>query len=91
MTVATDVEVLESFFLRELSQLHDRCDTAGCNAQAYILAYKDDVGELTFCAHHGNKIRMALVEQGFEIQDESESLLSRVTGYLEDDSEYAED
>ena len=33
----------------------DRCDSAGCGAQAYIMA-RGISGELYFCSHHYNKI-----------------------------------
>lgn len=33
----------------------DRCDSADCGAQAYIKVI-GVTGELTFCAHHYNKI-----------------------------------
>ena len=33
----------------------DRCDSAGCGAQAYIMA-RGISGELYFCSHHYNNI-----------------------------------
>jgi hypothetical protein len=57
----------------------DRCD-AECSAQAYVMV-KGVSGELTFCAHHYNKIMDnaigydAMMKFAFEITDERDRLI----------------
>ena len=57
----------------------DRCDNGGCSAQAYVMV-KGVSGELTFCAHHYNKIMDNAVgydnmmKFAYEITDERERL-----------------
>lgn len=66
---------------RKLNRLTDRCDTGQCGAQAFIIAEKvifvDDeplVGELLFCGHHGTKLTPALIEQGFEVTNNTDQV-----------------
>jgi len=53
----------------------DRCDR--CGSEAYLMAIKDDLHPLMFCAHHGRKHEASLTDSGWEILDESHRLISR--------------
>ena len=48
--------------------VQDRCDE--CGSQAYIHVTMP-VGELLFCAHHGNKYRAKLEEKAVSFIDET--------------------
>jgi len=62
-----DVVELDDFPFRELTKA-DRCDRLNCNAEARFLAVKDEM-ELTFCGHHGQKLEVALLSQGFVVHN----------------------
>jgi hypothetical protein len=47
----------------------DRCDTADCPAQAWVLV-KFLSGELTFCSHHFDRYEAALIKDAYEVIDE---------------------
>ena len=56
--------------LTQTMTAHDRCDTKGCNARAYIRATLQ-AGELLFCAHHGAQHKGALLPRVLMWQDET--------------------
>lgn len=49
----------------------DRCD--GCGAQAHALA-QCELGELMFCIHHLRKNRARLLDEGWEVIEDWESI-----------------
>jgi hypothetical protein len=59
---------------------NDRCDSEGCNAQAYVHAI-GVIGSLMFCAHHYNKIMDnavgydKMMKFAYQIVDEREKLI----------------
>jgi hypothetical protein len=54
---------------------NDRCDSANCGAQAYVIT-KGIGGELFFCAHHYNKLNGEKLKSfAFEIVDERDRLI----------------
>ena len=50
----------------------DRCDT--CGAQAYV-RYAMRQGDLTFCAHHSNRLHSVLISQGASISEDDRPVL----------------
>lgn len=52
---------------------HDRCDLAGCNAQAYFLTLFMD-GDLSWCLHHFKERESTLREISYHIIDQSDDL-----------------
>lgn len=71
--VTTEEEVFTSTPKeRPALRLADRCDR--CGAQAFAAAYHAVHGTLLFCGHHFNKHQVSLVEQGFEMQDETHKI-----------------
>ena len=65
------VETEEKIEFRELLR-SDRCDK--CGGAAYFLAIHIDGNELTFCGHHGLEFMPTLIEQGFQVQDNSANI-----------------
>jgi hypothetical protein len=64
----------------------DRCDSANCGAQAYVVAVGVS-GELMFCSHHYNKIMNSergkdrLENFAYQIIDERDKLIeNRLVG-----------
>lgn len=64
----------------------DRCDSASCGAQAYVVAVGVS-GELMFCSHHYNKILSTPLGQerlenfAYQIIDERDRLIeNRLVG-----------
>lgn len=64
----------------------DRCDSANCGAQAYVVAVGVS-GELMFCSHHYNKILSTPLGQerlenfAYQIIDERDRLIeNRLVG-----------
>jgi hypothetical protein len=53
----------------------DRCDAAGCSAQAYVRAQLRSGLQLVFCGHHGHALIAALAGQGAVIRDDSHVLV----------------
>jgi hypothetical protein len=54
---------------------NDRCDAGSCGAQAYVLI-RGISGELTFCAHHYNKLDGDKLQAfSFETIDERDRLI----------------
>ncbi len=52
----------------------DRCDSAGCSAQAYVRARLVGGLELVFCGHHGRDLVPALVGRGASVRDDTHLL-----------------
>lgn len=58
----------------------DRCDSADCSAQAYVLV-EGVTGQLMFCSHHYNKVVDApggydkMMKFAFKITDERDRLI----------------
>lgn len=52
---------------------HDRCDLAGCNAQAYFMTLFTD-GNLSWCYHHFREREDALRETSYHVIDQSDTL-----------------
>lgn len=48
----------------------DRCDSAGCGAQAYVRA-TFNTGPLTFCAHHAREHRVVMLRTVRALHDET--------------------
>ena len=44
----------------------DRCDRCGARAGVQVLLPSG--GELVFCAHHGRRYEVALIEQGADVR-----------------------
>ena len=49
---------------------HDRCDTGGCGAQAYVRVLLKPSLELLFCGHHWTEKR-ALIGTVINVQDDT--------------------
>ena len=66
--------VMEETKEQVILQAADRCDV--CGAQAYIRV-EMEVGELLFCAHHGNANKEKLAPLMINWHDQSEELTRR--------------
>lgn len=54
----------------------DRCDAAGCQAQAWVLAAFSS-GDLFFCRHHYQQYRVKVDRAAVAVIDESHLINSR--------------
>jgi hypothetical protein len=50
----------------------DICDS--CGSRAYIRTVLENGHDLLFCAHHGNKYKLKLIDLGAAYQDETHVL-----------------
>jgi hypothetical protein len=57
--------------------VHDRCDSAGCCAQAYVRAQLPSGLQLVFCGHHGHALLSDLAGRGAVVRDDTRLLAEK--------------